>query len=109
MKTVRDVLKNKTPSSSATYKIESTRSDGRMPDKKTKPATETDKKIHFGHIVDSGQYNLRHEFDHGEELAFDYQRLSKEHKDKEAHQLQKQTMKILGPVYKKMNIRLVLT
>lgn len=101
-------LFNKTPSSNATYKIMSMRSDGQiMEGKGPKPKTPNDEKIHIGHIVDSGQYNLRHEFDHGDELAFDYQRLSKENKDKEAAVLQAQTLRILNPVYRKMNLKLV--
>ena len=64
-----------------------------------------DKKIHFDHIVDSGQYNLRHDHDHAKELAFDYQRLSKE-KPTEAKRLQSQTVRFLNPIYNKMGLKL---
>jgi len=105
---VKDILKNKTPSSSATYKIMGRRSDGQLREGKgPKPVTPADHKIHIGHIIDSSQYNLRHEYDHGDELAFDYQRLSKEKLDKEAKALQNQTMRILNPIYRKMGLKLV--
>ena len=102
-KTVKDVLSNGNQYSSAKYKL--LRSDGRLPDKKTKPSTNGDKKIHNSHIVDSGQYNLRHEHDHLEELAFDYERLCKE-RPEEAARLQSQALKFLAPLYKKMGLRL---
>lgn len=103
-KTVRDVLTNSNQYSSAKYDM-SKRSDGQLPDKKSKPTTTGDKKIHNSHIVDSGQYNLRHEHDHLEELVFDYERLSKE-KPGEAAQLQAQALKFLAPLYKKMGLKL---
>ncbi len=100
------VLSNKTPSSSAVYKIMSHRSDGQiMEGKGPKPATKVDEKIHFGHIIDSGEYNLRHSFDHTDELAFDFKRLSKE-KPKNADELRAQTMRILNPNFRKMKLKL---
>ena len=99
------VLKNSNQYSKATYDMK-TRSDGRLPDKATKPATKADKRIHFDHIVDSGQYNLRHDHDHAKELAFDYKRLSKE-KPAEATRLQSQTIRFLGPIYNQMGLKLV--
>jgi hypothetical protein len=103
---IKQIMTNSTPSSNATYKIMGERSDGRLPDKNVKPATETDKKIHMGHIVDSGQYNLRHNHDHADELAFDFKRLAKE-KPKEAKKLQEQTLSILDPIYRRMKLKLI--
>lgn len=103
---ISQILKNKTPSSKAVYTIMGHRSDGDiMRGKGPKPRTNTDKKIHFGHIVDSGQYNLRHTFDHSDELAFDYGRLSKE-KPQDAAALQAQTLRILNPNWRKMGLKL---
>lgn len=76
-----------------------------MPDKKVKPSTKADNRIHLDHIVDSGQYNLRHNHDHAKELAFDYGRLIKD-KPAEARVLQKQTVKFLGPIYSSMGLKL---
>lgn len=101
-----NVLENHTPSSKAVYTIMGHRSDGDiMRGKGPKPKTETDKKIHLGHIVDSGQYNLRHVFDHSDELAFDYKRLTKD-KPKDAQALKKQTIRIAGRNFKKMGLKL---
>jgi len=98
-------LTSKTPYSKATFKMK-TRSDGRgVVPGNPKPTTETDKKIHLGHIVGSGQYNLDHDHDHTEELAFDYQRLNKE-VPKKATKLQKQTIQVLNPIFKRMNLKL---
>lgn len=102
-KSIKDVLSNGNQYSSAKYKL--SRSDGRLPDKKTKPTTPGDKQVHNSHIVDSGQYNLRHEHDHLEELAFDYERLAKE-RPQEAEKLQSQALKFLAPLYKRMNLKL---
>jgi hypothetical protein len=101
---VSQVLKNKLPSSSAEYTIESTRSDGRLPDRQ-KPATKADHKIHLTHIKDSGQYNLRHSHDHLSELVFDYQRLSKEDL-RLAAELQSRTLGVLNKQFTKMGLRL---
>lgn len=104
MKTIAQVLTSKTPYSKSTFKVESKRSDGsRVVPGNPKPTTDTDKKIHMGHIIGSGQYNLDHDHDHTEELAFDYERLMKE-KPQEAARLQKQTVQILGPIFKRMDI-----
>lgn len=73
--------------------------------KKPKPSTPTDQKIHLGHIIGSGQYNLDHDHDHSVELAYDYQRLAKE-VPKEAKKLRSQTVQILGPIFKKMDLKL---
>ena len=103
---ISTILKNSTPSSSAEYKIMTHRSDGQlMEGKGPKPETETDKKIHFGHIIDSGEYNLRHSFDHTDELAFDFKRLSKE-KPLNAKELRAQTIRILNPNFRKMKLKL---
>lgn len=110
-KTLGKTLTSKTPYSSSTFKLMKTRSDGRIDPKdggvkgNPKPKTPTDKKIHLGHIVGSGQYNLDHAHDHLEELAFDYKRLSKE-QPKEAGVLQMQTNKILGPIIGRMGLKL---
>lgn len=104
-KTIKGVLTNGNKYSSAKYKYMDTRSDGRLPDKKVKPATSGDKQLHNDHIVDSGQYNLRHEHDHLEELAFDYERLARERPD-EAVKLQAQALKFLAPKYKRMGLKL---
>ena len=83
-----------------------TRSDGRsVVPGNPKPTTENDKKIHLGHIIGSGQYNLDHDHDHTVELAYDYKRLKKE-EPKEATKLQQQTLGILGPIFKSMNIKM---
>lgn len=82
-----------------------TRSDGRLPDR-TKPKTKADHEIHLSHIIDSGQYNLRHDHDHTKELVFDYGRLNKE-VPKEASKLQRQTLAIMNPLWSKMNLKLV--
>lgn len=106
MNTVKQVLTSKTPYSKSTFKVESKRSDGTgVVTGNPKPTTSTDKKIHMGHIIGSGQYNLDHDHDHTEELAFDYERLMKE-KPAEAEKLQKQTVQILGPIFKRMGITL---
>lgn len=100
------ILKNNLPSSGAEYKIMSHRSDGQlMEGKGPKPKTEADKKIHFGHIIDSGEYNLRHSFDHTDELAFDFKRLAKE-KPLNAKELREQTIRILNPNFRKMKLKL---
>lgn len=104
-KTIKGVLSNSNPYSKAIYKYEKTRSDGQLPDKKSKPTTKGDKVIHNSHIVDSGQYNLRHEHDHLEELIFDYERLSKE-RPEEAEKLQYQALKFLAPLYKRMGLKM---
>jgi hypothetical protein len=103
-KKVKDVLTNKTASSKAVYTIMGHRSDGDiMRGKGPKPSTKADKSIHLNHIVDSGYYNLRHSFDHTDELAFDFQRQSKDAPDA-AKALQAQTMRILNPNFRKMNL-----
>lgn len=105
MRTVKQVLSSKTPYSKSTFKLKS-RSDGRnVVPGNPKPITDTDKKIHMGHIIGSGQYNLDHNHDHSEELAFDYERLIKE-KPQEADKLQKQIVSVLGPIFKRMDITL---
>ena len=82
------------------------KSDGQlMEGKGPKPKTPTDHKIHLAHIMDSGFYNLRHTFDHSDELAFDFERLSKDI-PKEANYLQSQTVRILNPNFAKMNLKL---
>ena len=96
------VLSNKNQYSSAKYEL--IRSDGRLPDR-TKPKTKADSKIHMSHIVDSSQYNLRHSHDHSEEMAFDYDRLKKED-PKLAVKYAGQTIAVMNPVYKKMNLKL---
>jgi hypothetical protein len=101
---IATVLKNKLPSSSVEYKIMSSRSDGRLPDRQ-KPATKADHKIHMTHIKDSGQYNLRHTHDHMAELVFDYQRLRKEDL-RLAAELQSRTLGVLNKQFVKMGLRL---
>ena len=96
------VLSNKNQYSSAKYEL--IRSDGRLPDR-TKPKTKADGKIHISHIVDSSQYNLRHSHDHSEEMAFDFDRLKKED-PKLAVKYAGQTLAVMNPVYKKMNLKL---
>lgn len=106
-----NILTSKTPYSTSQFKLMKTRSDGRIDPKdggvkgSPKPKTPTDNKIHLGHIVGSGQYNLDHAHDHLEELAFDYKRLKKD-MPTEAGTLQLQTIKILGPIYSKMGLKL---
>ena len=95
------VLSNSNAFSKSTY-IMKKHSDGRLPDR-TKPATPADKKIHISHIIDSGDYNLRHEHDHAEEMAFDVSRFRKE----DPALLERYIRNILGvmnPVYKKMGL-----
>lgn len=101
---IAKVMTNSLPTSTATYKIMKKRSDGRLPDRE-KPATKTDHKIHMTHIIDSSMYNLRHEHDHGEEMAFDYDRIRKEDPRAALH-YQKQIKSVLSPVYRKMGIKL---
>jgi hypothetical protein len=105
-KKVKEIFTNKLPSSKSTYTIMGHRSDGQiMEGKGPKPATPADHNIHEKHIVDSSYYNLRHSFDHTDELAFDYKRLSKD-LPANAKELQAQTMRILNPNFRKMNLRL---
>jgi hypothetical protein len=104
--TITKVLKSSTPYSKSTFDLESTRSDGRkVVPGNPKPTTSTDKKIHIGHIVGSGWYNLDHTHDHTVELAFDYNRLAKE-VPKKANDLQMTTLKVLNPIFKKMSLKL---
>lgn len=108
MTNLSDILKNKTPHSSAEYKLNMQhRSDGQlMEGKGPKPSTPNDHKIHLGHILDSAEYNLRHDFDHSSELAYDYGRLSKD-APKDAKYIQDQTKRFLNPVWQKMGLKLV--
>lgn len=108
MTNLSDILKNKTPHSSAEYRLNMKhRSDGQlMEGKGPKPSTPNDKKIHLGHILDSAEYNLRHDFDHSTELAYDYGRLSKD-APKDAEFIQKQTKRFLNPIWQKMGLKLV--
>jgi len=102
--TVRKVMQNSLPTSHVTYKIMGSRSDGRLPDR-SKPATKRDDRIHMTHIVDSSQYNLRHEFDHADEMAFDFKRFTKED-NRLAKNYQKQIKSVLNPVYRKMGLEI---
>lgn len=105
-KQVKEIFENKLPSSKATYSIMAHRSDGQiMEGKGPKPSTKADHNIHKKHIVDSSYYNLRHSFDHTDELAFDFKRLSKD-LPANAKELQAQTMRILNPNFSKMNLKL---
>jgi len=99
---IKTVMSNSNYGSKSTYIIKRLRSDGRLPDR-TKPATARDTKIHLSHILDSSQYNLRHEHDHGEEMAFDYKRFLKED-TKLVEQYSKQIRAVLNPVYKQMRL-----
>jgi hypothetical protein len=101
-KTVKEVLSNKNQYSKATYDMKH-RSDGRLPARQ-KPASAGDKVIHNDHIVDSGQYNLRHTHDHLKELVFDYERLKE--KPEEAARIQHQAMVLLNPIWKGMHLKL---
>jgi hypothetical protein len=101
------VMKNTTPHSSATYELAMKhRSDGQLQEGKgPKPTTPADHKIHLGHILDSAEYNLRHDFDHSTELAFDFGRLMKDSPG-DAKFIVKQTKRFLNPVWSKMGLKL---
>lgn len=101
------VLKNENPESKSVYTMMKHRSDGDiLKGDGPPPTTPADHKIHNGHIIDSGEYNVAHSYGHLDELAFDYKRLKKADLSKDAEQLKAQTMRILNPVVKKMGLKL---
>ena len=106
-KKVSEIFTSKSAHSTATYAYQMQhKSDGQlMEGKGPKPKTPADHRLHLSHIVDSSYYNLRHSFDHTDELAFDFKRLSKDI-PKDAESLRAQTIRILNPNFSKMGLKL---